>query len=115
MRNAVALIILAALAVGGTCNPVPANDGSQEILQSRKVWEPQMERLGEAMLPLSSNLDEARHRVRRGDDMRSALDVLNGRAGAVYDEAQAAVRASAEANVHDAAAIVEDVAADAKR
>ena len=114
------LLVTALLSLGSTCAPpattvTPAGGDTEAITESREQLGEPMLTLAESVLALSDGLDQARHKIPRGEPMLDALAELRGRQRAVTDAAQAAAEAAEGVAVPAAGAIVRQAATEAER
>lgn len=117
MRWAAGLIVAAAFALGSSCSPTaePVADGGQaDVLASRETLANPMSDLADAVLDLSSGVDEARHKVARGDDMAAALRQLEERRQGVVNAASKLGKAADDVPVRKARDIAVTAADDAQ-
>lgn len=76
-------------------------------MKSREVLGDPMLELAQSVIALSDGVDEARHKVGRGEAMRAAIGELQARQQAVREAVDAASDAASEAPVEAAGAIVQ--------
>ena len=117
MRRGTAFAVLVLLLVGATCDEQPPapETSTDDVVASREALGDPMVGMAEAVIALAEGMDEARHRVRRGGDMRDALGQLRTRRDAVAPAVKTALDAVADAPVEEAGAVVESAAKDAQR